>query len=238
MPGFRVLHLDQEEVSVIERLVFIVVNRGKANAVLRTAKECGASSATIFLGEAIPRNTLKEKLGLVGLHKEIVMIQSSGKLCEDLYLMFDGAHAPFKAGGGYMFSVPFKQWRPADEPEIMESEKTEPGFSHSCIIIIADRGRGIACIESAKAAGVVDGVLVHGRGAGVPKDFYVPLIIEPQKDILLTFVANDRAGAVRSQMYADLELDRPGHGILFTLPVFNPVGFLSDGASSNREQPA
>ena len=37
--------------AVIETLFFTVIDRGKANAVLHKAQECGAKGGTILLGE-------------------------------------------------------------------------------------------------------------------------------------------------------------------------------------------
>ena len=61
----------------IDSLLFVIVNRGKANAILHKAQEHGATGGTIFLGEGTVQSKLLEALGLTEVHKEILMISSS-----------------------------------------------------------------------------------------------------------------------------------------------------------------
>lgn len=205
----------------------MIVNRGKGNAVLREAEGCGVTAATIFLGESMGQNTVLERLGLVGLHREVLMIQTGEALCSQLYEALEGPNAPFKPGKGIVFSVPFKRWQPAGTQSDAETDQGDAHSTHYCIVTIVDRGRGDACIAAARAAGAKDAILVRGRGAGVPKDFYVPLVIEPQKDIVMILTAKENAPVIQKKIFTDLELDRAGHGILFTLPVMEPRGLYA-----------
>lgn len=213
----------------------MIVNRGKGNAVLREAEGCGVTAATIFLGESMGQNTVLERLGLIGLHREVLMIQAREALCPKLYKALEGPNAPFKPGKGIVFSVPFKRWQPAGTPPSAEADHDDAHATHQCIVTIVDRGRGDACIAAARAVGARDGILVRGRGAGVPKDFYVPLVIEPQKDIVMIVAAKESTAVIRKKIFEDLELDRAGHGILFTLPVMEPRGLFANEVSEREE---
>ena len=81
-------------------------------------------------------------------------------------------------------------------------------------------------MNAARAAGARGGTLIHGRGAGVPTDFYYPLLIEPQKETVLIISPKDQAPSIREKIYSDLELNKPGQGIIFTLPVGRTVASL------------
>ncbi|MDD4494880.1 MAG: hypothetical protein PHV32_11160 [Eubacteriales bacterium] len=156
----------------IDTLFFAVISRGKANAILHKARECGASGGTIFLGEGTVQSKLLENMGL-----------------------------------------------------------TE---THSCIITIVDKGRSKDCIKSARAAGARGGTLIHGRGAGIPTDFYFPLVIEPQKDIVMVITTNDKASTIGERIFSDLELGKTGNGIIFTLPVIRVSGLFENRSEESR----
>lgn len=212
-------------------LTFVVVNRGKANAVLKEAKECKATSVTIVLGEAMSQNTLLERLGLTERHKEILMIQAGQDGCERLRRLFDGSHHAFKKGKGAVFSVPFRRIHRQEE---QEQKQEAPPVSHYCVIIVVDRGRGAAAMKAARAGGATEGFLIHGRGAGVPKDFYVPLVIEPQKDVVMAFATKDEVAGMQKKIFTDLELERIGNGVVFTLPISDPVGLFECSTEDDR----
>ncbi len=219
---------------IIERLFFAIVNRGKANAVLKKAREHGVEEATIFFGEGMVQARLLEWLGLTEIQKEILMIPASRELSDKLYRMIDGERMFHKRNSGIAFSIPFQrcqlpieQQQPDREPDIAPT--------HYCIITVVDKGRGRSCIKAARAAGARGGTLIHARGAGTPADFYVPLVIEPQKEVLMIVANRDKAPQIRNRMYADLELSKAGNGIIFMLPVVQAVGLVEDRWDKGKE---
>ena len=50
----------------IDTMFFVVVNRGKANAILRKTQEYGATGGTILLGEGTAPSKLLEVMGING----------------------------------------------------------------------------------------------------------------------------------------------------------------------------
>lgn len=220
----------------IDTLFFVIVSRGKANAVLRKAKECGATGGTIFLGEGTVQNKLLDKLGLTEMHKEILMISSSNKLCDNLHEKLDKEFALCKRNKGIAFSIPFRRW-PLQSPGkgSLSDNIDAPYF---CIITIVDKGRSNDCIKAARAAGARGGTLIHGRGAGIPADFYFPLVIEPQKDIIVIITPKDKVTAIREKIFFDLELGKAGNGIIFTLPVSRATGLYENKSEECKGVPS
>jgi len=221
-------------VIIIDTLFFIIVNRGKADAALRKAKECGATSGTIFLGKGTVQSRFLEIIGLTEIHKEVLMISASNELGDKLHETIGEVFQFHKRNKGIAFSVPFKRWELQDEgkePEPYLSDVTTP---YCCIFTIVDKGRGKDCISSARAAGARGGTLIHGHGAGVPTDFYFPLFIEPQKDTVMVVTATDKAPSIRERIFHDLELDKPGNGIVFTLPVTKTSGLFENRSDERK----
>ncbi len=214
----------------IDGLFFVIVSRGKANAVLRKAQECGATGGTIFLGEGTIQSKLLEKMGLAKTHKEILMIPASGELGERLHDVISEAFSFSKKNHGIAFTIPFKR---RQRGKTQASTREEP--SHSCIVTIVDKGRSKECIRAASEAGAVGGTVIHGRGAGVPTDFFFPLVIEPQKDIVMIIAPEGKAIQIKGKIFRDLELEKPGSGILFVLPVTETSGIAKTEPGGKEE---
>ena len=210
-------------------MFFIITRRGEANAVLKKAQKCGATGGTIFFGEDIVQSKLLEIFGQNVIHKEILMISSSDELCEKLHETLSKEFISDKRAKGKAFSIPFKHWQlqttKQEQNNSPKKQTKDVGFSHFCIITIVDKGRGKDCIKAAKAAGARNGTLIHGRGAGIPANFCFPLVIEPQKDIVIITSTKDTVTQIKTKIFYDLELAKTGNGIIFTLPVSRISGF-------------
>ena len=210
----------------IDTVFFVVVSQGKANDVLRKAKECGAKAGTIFMGEGTIQNKFLEMLGITEVHKEIIMIPSSNELCNKLYETLSEEFMFHKKNKGIAFSIPFKRWQLKTSVQEQRSIPEDIVATHSCIMTIVDKGRGKACIKAARAAGAKGGTLIHARGAGIPTEYYFPLVIEPQKDIVMIITTKDKEAPIKDRIFSELELGKVGNGILFTLPVSRVCGVV------------
>jgi nitrogen regulatory protein PII len=222
-----------EGVIDIDSLLYVIVNRGKANAILKKAQELGAVGGTIFLGEGTVQSRLLETIGLTETHKEILMISSSRDLNDQLHEMLSKEFSFSKRNQGIAFSIPFQQWQ-LKTKQNKDITPRELNPSHYCIMTIVDKGRSRECIKAARASGAKGGTLIHGRGAGIPTDFYFPLVIEPQKEILLIVSTKDKVPSIRNRIFSDLELGKPGNGILFTLPVIQTTGLYENRAEEGK----
>jgi nitrogen regulatory protein PII len=225
---------DRIGVIAIDTLFFTIVNRGKANAVLRKAKDCGATGGTIFLGEGTIQSKLLEKIGVNEIHKEILMISASNELNDKLHEALSETFTFTKRNKGIAFSIPFKRWTLEDDKRKPKAVLDDDKYSSCCIFTIVDKGRSRDCITAARAAGARGGTVVHGHGAGVPTDYYFPLVIEPRKDTVMIVTSKDKAASVRERIFSDLELDKPGNGIIFTLPVGRTSGLFENRTEERK----
>ncbi len=217
----------------MDSIFFTIVRRGKANAILRKARECGAEGGTIFLGEGMVQSNLLTKMGLNATHKELLMIPASEELCDRLHDVISGVFRFSERNKGIAFSIPFKRWQLRDTgPEIKLTE--EFNFQYFCIIVIVDKGRSKDCIKVARSAGAKGGTLIHGRGAGIPADFYFPLVIEPQKDIIIIISEKDKTAAIRERISSELDLKKIGNGIIFILPASRTNGLYENRQKERR----
>lgn len=249
------------DVIPIDTLFFAVVNRGKANAVLRKAQECGAKGGTIFLGEGSVQSKILEKIGLTESHKEILMVSASDELSDKLHEMISTTFSFSKRNRGISFTIPFRRWQlstaglkpkgltgsansacstgtagsanAAGLAGLAEESLPSPP-SHFCIMTIVDKGRSRDCLQAAKAAGARGGTLIHGHGAGIPTDYFFPLVIEPQKAIVIIVTTKDKVIPIQERIFSELELEKPGKGILFVLPVTKASGLFENRSEEQR----
>jgi nitrogen regulatory protein PII len=95
----------------------------------------------------------------------------------------------------------------------------------SLIVTIVRRGWGETVLEASVKAGAQGGTVLFGRGAGIrehEKVFGIP--IEPEKEIVLTMTYSDRTDAILEEIVRAVELNEPGMGLAFVLPVEKVVG--------------
>lgn len=220
----------------MDRLFFVIANRGKANTVLRKAKEFGLTEGTILPGESAIQNRFLERLGLTEVHKDIVTFPTTENLFNNFYKEMLKS---FKRNELMAFSIPFKRWQPHSPGyDQINISKKDINPSHYCIMTIVDKGRGKACVKAARSAGATSAFVIRGHGAGIPADFYFPLVIEPQKDIIMIVTEEVCAPAIRKKIFSDLELGKVGSGIIFSLPVSWTGGFYEKVNDKVKEKPS
>ena len=219
----------------IDTMFFVIIGRGKANAILRKAQDCGATGGTIFLGEGTAQSKFLDAMGLNEIQKEILMISASDELSNKLHETLIKEFSFSKRNNGIAFSIPFKRCVLNADKQVVNTSENDISHTHYCIVTIVDKGRSKACLEAARAAGSRGGTLIHGRGAGVPTDYYFPLVIEPQKDIVMIISAKDKAPLIRQRISTDLQLEKTGNGVIFTLPVTRITGLFIDDPVESKE---
>lgn len=206
----------------MSRIYLTIVNRGKADSVMNQARSMGIKEGTVFLGEGTVRSKVLEPLGLNQTQKEIVMLPVTKEQDEVLHKVISEKFHFDQRNKGIAFSIPFKKW-------IKESKKfslEENEFSYSLIMTIVEKGESRDIIKAARKAKARGGTIIHGRGAGVPQDFYFPIQVEPQKDTVLIVIQDDKKEKVQKAI--EQVIDKDTDGIIFTLPVVTTSGIFEE----------
>jgi nitrogen regulatory protein PII len=96
---------------------------------------------------------------------------------------------------------------------------------HELIITIVNKGYSGDVIDSAKKAGAFGGTILHGRGSGINESTsFFNIIIEPEKEIIITIVEKSLTTSVLECICKDLKLETPGNGIAFSIEISKAVG--------------
>lgn len=93
------------------------------------------------------------------------------------------------------------------------------------IVSIIDKGSCDKVVDASKKAGAEGGTIIYGRGTGIhEKTKLFSMLIEPEKEIVLTLVTEENADSVLEQIVKDTKLNEPGHGIAFVMDVEATAG--------------
>lgn len=99
------------------------------------------------------------------------------------------------------------------------------GSDMSLIITIVAKGWGDKVLEASLKAGAEGGTIMLGRGAGIhEKTKILGICVEPEKEVVLSKVYRDKEEAILQAIVDAADLDKPGTGIAFVVPVEKVVG--------------
>lgn len=216
--------------------IYIILDRGKANGLMQRAREIGVRQGTIFLGEGTMSSPILEFFGINRTQKEVVLVAAPEETAQQLYQMLREQFHMHRRYHGIAFSVPYRRYDPqaAEEGELPGRDLNAP---YVCIMTVLERGLGAECMKLARAAGARGGTIVHAHGAGVPQDFYFPLTIEPQKDIVMIVAKRESATQIRKAIYVNMQIERKGAGIIFALPVTRTLGLYEEHRQERSVSP-
>lgn len=95
----------------------------------------------------------------------------------------------------------------------------------SLIVTIVRKGWGNTVLQASIKAGATGGTVLLGRGVGVnEKESILGIPIEPEKEILFTLVPESDVETVLQEIIRAAELNLPGHGLAFVVPVTRVLG--------------
>ncbi|MDO7977397.1 P-II family nitrogen regulator [Oceanotoga teriensis] len=93
------------------------------------------------------------------------------------------------------------------------------------ILLIVERGKADKIVESANKNGAKGATILYGRGTGKndnKKLFNIK--VESSKEIILMIVDKDDYSKMYKILLKSGEIEKPGKGIIFSIPVFDFMG--------------
>lgn len=94
-----------------------------------------------------------------------------------------------------------------------------------CIVTIVNKGHSEPVVDASRKAGAEGGTILFGRGTGIREvKSILGLAIDPEKEVILTLVKSEISLRVLQAIVDAGNLERPGAGIAFILPVKGVAG--------------
>jgi len=104
------------------------------------------------------------------------------------------------------------------------------------IIAIVQRGKADGVVSAAIRAGAPAATVMFGRGQGM-RERLGPLgiAIQPEKEIIFVILEEWLAEQVLRAMVTEGQLDKPGIGFVFEVPVDRALGFIEAEAVAAKQ---
>ncbi len=208
----------------------LITEHGKGTAFISELKKHGISEGISLRGEGTVDSEILKLLNLNYSSKDVIVVPVSEEGEKIFYDILKSQGSFIDNSAGIAFSIPLEKY------EFSEVEQSGRGFSEDLVILITDNENKNKALSIAREKNVRGGTMLTGRGAGVPKDFYFPITIEPEKLIFLFLVPRGKPKELETAFVKGLKLTNPGAGMLFVLPVAQTIGLNENGSVGASER--
>ncbi len=209
-------------------ILVVIVAKNKTHLLVRRLKEVNIDmdDMVILYGEGTQKPSRFDFLGLNRLHKEIVICRINSDIEDEVFALLSEEVYIKGHNSGVAFTLQFVFPTNFNDLKDCEYINDDDEEAVCCLMTIVESGLADVCMDIAVREGARGGTVVHGRGAGVPENFSFPIIIDPDKDIVINILSKADAIRVKAALDRELELEKPGTGIAFMIPVGKFAGFM------------
>ncbi len=212
--------------SIFE-LIYVIVPYGKGSNVLQKAKKLGIPGGTVILGRGTVCSLVLNFLSICDERKEVVLLGTDENTAK---IVIDSLNREFsfdKPNHGIIFAIRTCNILGSRcyKCENLTKEKAQGETMHKLLITIVNKGKAEDVINIAKQAGSKGGTILNARGSGTLETTKVfNMDIEPEKEIVMIITTEDQAQSIACTIRDELELNKPGHGIIFIQDVYEAHG--------------
>ncbi len=211
-----------------QKLLITVVQKGRARVIIKATKEAGAEGGTVFIGRGT--GIYEKKFWGIPLtqDKEIVLTLFPEKIEDALVSKVTEVGRLLETGQGIALVIDVKGVAGISHFCDLDAKKRHEMKAESdfeLIVTVVNKGNAEKVVEASKKAGAEGGTILFARGSGIHEKatlFSIP--IEPEKDVILTLINRSKSEQVLRAIREATELDTPGKGIAFVLPVDRTTG--------------
>lgn len=220
------------------KLLVTIVKKGLASKIVKASKKAGAQGGTIIFGRGTGVHEHASFFGIkIEPEKEVILTIVDVDTSDSVLAAIVQEGKLDKPGTGVGFILDTKQVagiahllglgllaeETTENKEIDMSMDNE--VKYDLIVTVVNKGMSDLVVDSSKKAGAEGGTIITGRGTGIhEKAKLFSIQIEPEKELVLTLIDHQKTEQVLNAILEGAELNKPGHGIAFVLPVDKTVG--------------
>ena len=208
-------------------LLCCIVNSGHGSKALKIAKNNGVKGGTICLGRGTVKNKLLEFLDLTDIRKEIVFLIAGSETVQKAAQALHNEMAFHKPNHGIAFRLSLTNFLVTEHDVFNKDDKVVNKTLYNAIFTVVDKGKAEDVIEAATKAGARGGTIINARGSGTHETrvlFAMP--VEPEKEMVLILSKDDVTERIAESIRTELQIDKPGHGIIFIVGVNETYGLF------------
>lgn len=225
-----------KNVNKAYKLIITIVKKGQAKKVVKVSKRAGAEGGTIILGRGTGVHENKSFLGIpITPEKEIILTLVTSEISNRVLSAIEEEAELCCPGAGLAMIINTKAITGIAHLlgiKVHSNERTEGKIDmekqvvlYDLIVTIVNKGDSDQVVDASKKAGAEGGTLISGRGTGIHEQAKLfNILIEPEKDIVLTLINREKTQQVLQTIEEDVGLNQPGKGIAFVLEVEKTIG--------------
>jgi nitrogen regulatory protein PII len=219
-----------------QKLIITIVKKEKAKKIVQASKKAGAAGGTTLLGNGFRADEKMRFMGIpVEREREVILtlvpndiypkvldaIMAVAKLEQQKQGIAFVIDTKRVTGICHMLGINIED----DSDEEASIAMNEERILYDLIITIVNKGDSDKVVDASKKAGAEGGTIINGRGTGIHEQAKLfNILIEPEKEVVLTLITRDRTEVVLEAINKGAELNTPGKGIAFVLEVEKTVG--------------
>lgn len=220
-----------------QRLIITIVRKEKAKKVIHASKAAGARGGTTLLGTGFRNQDKNRFLGIpIEREREIILTIVSDDIFPDVLDAIIRSVKLDQPKQGIGFVLDLQKVTGMTQLATNDSEAAENGnkgdnklaenkLAYDLIVTIVNKGNSDKVVAASKEAGAEGGTIINGRGTGIHEQAKLfNILIEPEKEIILTLITKDKTADVLTAIEKGAELDKAGKGIAFVMEVDQTVG--------------
>lgn len=189
-------------------LLIAIVEEGKADNLMLTAKKAGSMGGTVLPGRGTAQSSLLNLIGLGDSHKEVLLTLVSDSIKPAVWsAMLNDRHVH-----GVLAAVS-ASW---DGHGSVGEQSSE----WDLINVICTSGYADDVMDAARKAGAGGGTIIDGRGTVRPDDIaFFGSSLVPEKELVMMFVKRESVDRILASIAQLSCMQNPGSGIAFTFTV-------------------
>lgn len=207
-------------------LLCLIINKKDERKTTKLLNKYKSNFKHIINCTGTASNSLLEYFGLTEIEKTLIISITPNTISK--HILKELSTNISEPGKGIAFTIPIsssvKYISDYYKEKEMEDIKMEEA-NKELIITITNEGYAENVMSAAKSAGATGGTTINGRGLETEKIIkFLGISIEPEKDIVLILVPNDKRNNIMNKIVEKCGLKTPGKGICFSLPVSHDIG--------------
>ncbi|MGX4670905.1 P-II family nitrogen regulator [Cerasibacillus sp. JNUCC 74] len=220
-----------------QKLIVTIVRKEKAKKVISASKKAGASGGTTLFGKGFRLHDKERFLGIpIEREREIILTLVDENIYPAVMQAIIDSVNLNKPKQGIGFVINAKHITGVqhllglnntdNEPDEEDVElKMEEKIMYDLIVTIVNKGDCEKVVDASKRAGAEGGTILSGRGTGIHEQAKLfNILIEPEKEVVLTLINKERTNDVLKAIEEEAELNTAGKGIAFVIDVEQTIG--------------
>lgn len=210
-------------------IITLILSEQQCHKFDRLAKAKDIHDGIVVYGRGTVKSATLNLLGIRSQKREIVNFLIEEDRAKEVMDFFAKELRLTEPGHGIAYAsrvVSLSQMM-SDKDALNTVQAMEGESMYKKLTVVVNRGMAETVMEIARKSGVKGGTVIHGRGTG--SDVTAKLFgmeIQPEKELVMILMPGDLVDKVVHDLYHELQMDVPGHGILFVEPVSEVRGLV------------